>query len=486
MQRRGFFIDGAWHLPEGCETYALVNPATGEALGETLLAGRDTVDRAVAAAERAAPGFGAMHAAERAAILTRAAALIEARAEDMARLLTLEQGKPVSDNRKEILFGAEVLRYYAAEATRVWGSLRPASSPTIRNLVIWQPLGVTAAIVPWNYPIDLYCWKIGPAIAAGCPIVVKSPHETPLAIAMLVDCLHEAGLPAGTLADLPGLGPVAGAALAEHPRVRLISATASVPAGQAIMRAAAGNLKRLSLELGGHAPFIVLPGADLVAAARAAHRRAYSNMGQICITVNRILVHHSQRREFAHILAGMAEETVIGDGLDPAVGYGPVQNIGVIARTDRHVADAMAKGGKLLAGGHRVTTGDLGRGLFYRPTVIDEAPLTSLPMTEESFGPLAAIAGYQGIDDLLAIANGLDYGLAAYVWGDLETAWALAERLEFGAVGVNVNDTSELQAPFGGWKMSGFGRELGPEGLMTFLEQKHLKIRLRAPAIDPD
>ncbi|MFV0384354.1 aldehyde dehydrogenase family protein [Paracoccus sp. (in: a-proteobacteria)] len=483
METRGFFIDGAWHRPAGCDSFALINPATGDELGRTLLASGADVDRAVAAAERAAPVMAGMAETERAAILNRAAALIEERADDMARLLTREQGKPVPDNVKEILFGAEVLRYYAAEATRVWGTLRQASSPAIRNLVIWQPIGVTAAIVPWNYPIDLYCWKIGPAIAAGCPIVVKSPHETPLAIAMLVDCLHEAGLPAGALADLPGLGPVAGEALSAHPRVRLISATASVPAGQAIMRAAAGNLKRVSLELGGHAPFIVLPGADLQEAARAAHRRAYSNMGQICITVNRILVHDSQRKDFADILAGLAEDTVLGDGQDPAIGYGPVQNASVIARTDRHVADAVSRGGRLLAGGARATGGDLDRGLFYRPTVIDQAPLDSLPMTEESFGPLAAIAGYRGMDDLLAVANGLDFGLAAYVWGDLETAWGVAERLEFGAVGVNVNDTSELQAPFGGWKMSGFGRELGPEGLMTFLEQKHLKIRLRPPVL---
>ncbi len=480
---RGFFISGAWHVPHQAERFKLVCPATSERIGTTLLAGRDTVDQAVTAAEAAAPAFAAMPAAERAAILTRAAALIEARVNDMALLLTREQGKPVSDSVKEILFGAEVLRYYAGEATRVFGSLRPASSADIRNLVTWHPIGVCAGIVPWNYPIDLYCWKIGPALAAGCPIVIKSPHETPLAIALLVDCLHEAGTPAGVLADLPGLGPVAGAALAEHPRVRLISATASVPAGQAIMRAAAGNLKRLSLELGGHAPFIVLPGADIEAAARAAHRRAFSNMGQICITVNRVLVHNRVKREFADILAWLAEETVLGNGLDPAIGYGPVQNASVIARTEGHIADAIAKGGRVIAGGHRAGGGDLDRGLYFRPTVIDDAPLSSLPMREESFGPLAAIAGYETTAELLAMANGLEYGLAAYVYGDLEQAWSIAEQLEFGAVGVNVNDTSELQAPFGGWKMSGFGRELGPEGLMTFLEQKHIKLRLRpAPA----
>lgn len=480
---RGFFIDGAWVSPAGLDRFEIVNPATGERVGSTLLADGATVDRAVVAAEAAFPAFAALPARARADMLHRAAALIEDCVDDMARLLTREQGKPVADNRKEILFGCEVLRYYAEEAVRKGGSIRPASSPLIRNLVTYHPVGVTAAIVPWNYPIDLYCWKIGPALAAGCPIIVKSPHETPLAIAMLVDCLHRAGFAPGVIADLPGLGPVAGAALSAHPRIRAISATASVPAGQAIMRAAAGNMKRLCLELGGHAPFIVLGDADIDEAARAAHRRAYSNMGQICITVNRILVDRAQAPRFAQALAALAEATVIGDGLDPAIGYGPVQNAGVIARMDRHVADAAARGGRVIAGGGRATAGGLDGGLFYRPTVIADAPLDSLVMTEESFGPVVGMTAFDSTEQLLAIANGLDYGLAAYVYGqDLERAWSIAERLDFGAVGVNVNDTSELQAPFGGWKMSGFGRELGPEGLDTYLQPKHLRIRLR-PAV---
>lgn len=476
---RGFFIDGTWERP-AADVFEIRNPATGDRVGSTLLADGSVVDRAVAAATRAAPAFARMGAAARAGILVRAADLVDARAEGMARLLTREQGKPVSDNLKEIRFGAEVLRYYAQEGTRVFGTLRPASAPDIRNLVGYHPVGVAAAIVPWNYPVDLYCWKIGPALAAGCPIVVKPPHETPLAIAMLVDCLAEAGLPAGALADIPGTGPVAGAALAGHPAVRVISATASVPAGQAILRAAAGNLKRCVLELGGHAPFIVTADADIEEAARAAHRRSYSNMGQICITVNRVLVDARVHRDFAARLAELADTTELGDGSEDGVAYGPVLNEGVIARTERHIADAVARGGRVLAGGTR-PEGDLARGHFFRPTVIDEAPLGSLPMVEESFGPLAAIAPYDTEAEMLEMANGLEYGLAAYIYGrDLDRLWGLAEQLDFGAVGVNVNDTSELQAPFGGWKMSGLGRELGPEGLEAYLEPKHLKIRLRS------
>ncbi|MCC7319673.1 MAG: aldehyde dehydrogenase family protein [Rubellimicrobium sp.] len=480
MTDRGFFIDGRWDAAPGAERFDLRNPATGELIGRTALASGADIDRAVQAAVRAAPVLAGTSARERGGWLLRAADLLEARADDMARLLTREQGKPVGDNLKEILFGAEVLRYYAAEGQRVNGSLRPASAPHVRNLVSYHPVGVAGAIVPWNYPIDLYCWKVGPAIAAGCPLVVKSPQETPLAIAMLVDCLHEAGVPPGAIADLPGLGPVAGAALAAHPQVRLISATASIPAGQAIMRAAAGNLKRLSLELGGHAPFIVMPGADIDEAARACHRRAFSNMGQICITVNRVLVAASIKDEFSAALAALAQETVLGNGLEDGVGYGPVQNPSVIARTERHIGDAVAKGGRVIAGGARATGGDLARGQFFRPTVIADAPLDSLPMNEESFGPLVAMATFHDEAGMLAMANALEYGLAAYLYdSDLERAWALGERLEFGAVGINVNDTSELQAPFGGWKMSGFGRELGPEGLMAWLEPKHLKMRVR-------
>lgn len=480
---RGLYIDGAWEHPGGLERHEVMNPATGDRVGSTLMADPAGVDRAVAAGERAAPGLVALGARGRKQLLDRAATLIEGRARDMARLLTREQGKTVSDNMKEILFGCEVLRYYGEEAVRVHGSIRASDTPGIRNLVSYHPIGVVGAIVPWNYPIDLYCWKLGPAFAAGCPVIVKSPHETPLAIAMLIDCLHEAGFPAGSVADLPGLGPVTGEALAAHPRVRALSATASIPAGQAIMRAASGNLKRLCLELGGHAPFVVLEDADLDLAAQAAHRRAYSNMGQICISVNRILVADSVTDAFAERLAALAEATALGDGLAEGVSYGPVQNAGVIARMDRHVADATARGGRVIAGGARATGGGLDAGLFYRPTVIADAPLDSLPMTEESFGPLVGLGRFRNEAELLAMANGLEFGLAAYVFGtDLDRAWGLAERMEFGAIGVNVNDTSDLQAPFGGWKMSGFGRELGPEGLDSYLQPKHLKIKLRSVA----
>ena len=476
---RGFFIDGEWRKIKGSDVFQILNPATGQRIGSTALGTAETIDQAVNVASLAFPKFSKMSANERAEILLKAADNIELAADKMAELLTKEQGKPKADNLKEIIFGAEVLRYYAGEATRIYGSIRPASSPNIRNLVNYHPVGVAGAIVPWNYPIDLYCWKIAPAIAAGCPIIVKSPHETPLAITMLVDCIHQAGMPNGCLADIPGLGPIAGDALARHPKIRILSATASIAAGQSITRASAGNLKKLCLELGGHAPFIVMPDADLKEAAMAAHRRSFSNMGQICITVNRILVHNSCHKEFVSILEELTTNTIVGDGLDKEISYGPVLNSSVSDRVENQINDAISKGGRLISGGFKPTEKHLINGNFFRPTLIDNTPLDSLPMIEESYGPLAAIASFETENEMLEIANGLEYGLAAYIYGnDLEKVWLLAENLDFGAIGINVNDTSELQAPFGGWKMSGVGRELGPEGLMSYLEPKHLKMKL--------
>jgi acyl-CoA reductase-like NAD-dependent aldehyde dehydrogenase len=372
-----------------------------------------------------------------------------------------------------------VLHYSAEEGRRIGGSLRPASAAGIKNVVSYAPVGVAAAIVPWNYPVDIYCWKVGPALAAGCPIIVKPPPETPFAIGQVVACFEDAGLPPGVLGNLPGTGSVAGAALSAHPGVALISATASIAAGQDIARRAAGNLKRLSLELGGHAPFIVLPDADIEAAASAAVRRSFSNMGQICIAVNRILVHRAVHAKFVEAMATLTGAIKLGNGLDAGVAYGPTLNDAVIQRTRSHLADALAKGGRLVIGGEPPRSESLAHGSFFLPTLVDDAPLNSLPMTQETFGPLAAICAFDSLEEMLAIANSLSFGLAAYLYtGDLALGWGLAERLEFGAVGINVNDTSELQAPFGGWKLSGMGRELGPEGLHAYLEPRHLKIRV--------
>jgi acyl-CoA reductase-like NAD-dependent aldehyde dehydrogenase len=479
--RTSLYYDGAWHEPVEGKSFTVVDPATGQPIGVTALATDRDVDLAVEAAQKARRSWADFGADRRAALLHRAADLIGERTDAIARILTLEQGKPLPDARKEIEFGIAVIRYYAEEGRRVGGSLRPSVSPEVRNVVTSVPVGIVAGIVPWNYPVDLYCWKVAPALAAGCPAIIKPPHETPFAIAEVVRCFEDAGLPAGVLANLPGTGPEAGAALAGHPGIAMISATASIAAGQEIARRAAGNLKRLSLELGGHSPFIVMADADVEAAAKAALRRSFSNMGQICIAVNRILVHRAAHGRFVEALAAQTDAIRLGHGLDPAIAYGPVINPSVINRTEAHIADAVSKGGRVVAGGGRETVDGLEGGYFFRPTVIDETPLDSLPMSVESFGPLAAVRGFDTVDEMLTIANGLDYGLAAYLYTeDLERGWRIAEELEFGMIGLNVNDTSELQAPFGGCKLSGMGRELGPEGLAAYFEPKLIRMRLRS------
>ncbi|MDH7637681.1 aldehyde dehydrogenase family protein [Sphingomonas oryzagri] len=479
----GLYYGGAWHQPVEGGSFTVVDPATGLPIGTTALATGQDVDLAVEAARKVRRAWAKVGADRRAALLHRAADLIAERADAIARILTLEQGKPLPDARKEIDFGVEVIRYYAEEGRRIGGSLRPSVSPEVRNVVTNVPVGIVAGIVPWNYPVDLYCWKLAPALAAGCPAIIKPPHETPFAIAEVVRCFEDAGLPAGVLANLPGTGPEAGAALAGHPGIAMISATASIAAGQEIARRAASNLKRLSLELGGHSPFIVMADADIEAAAKAALRRSFSNMGQICIAVNRILVQREVHGRFVEALAAQTDAIRLGHGLDPAIAYGPVLNPNVIARTEAHIADAVAKGGRIVAGGASETVEGLEGGYFFRPTVIDGASLDSLPMSVESFGPLAAVRPFDTLDEMLGVANGLDYGLAAYLYTeDLERGWRIAEELDFGMIGLNVNDTSELQAPFGGCKLSGIGRELGPEGLSAYLEPKLIRMRLRCIA----
>lgn len=481
MHQRELFIDGRWSPAQAGRRIEIRDPATGDRVGTSALAGAADVDLAVAAAKRALPGWAATHADGRARILHRAADLIAERLAVIADLLTREQGKPIPDAEKEIRFGVEVIRYYAEEGRRIGGSIRASSRDDIRSLVVSSPVGVVGAITPWNYPVDIYAWKLGPALAAGCTLVVKPPHETPLAVGLIAQCFADAGLPPGVLNDLPGTGPEAAAALAAHPDIRMITATASTAAGQSIMRAAADGMKRLTLELGGQCPFIILDDADIGEAATAAARRSFSNMGQICIAVNRILVADAVRDEFLEALAAETNRIELGHGVEPGVAYGPVLHEGVRTRTRRHVEDALRRGGRLVAGGAAPSGSAYDGGFFFRPTLIDGAGDDALVMTQESYGPIAAVRRVRDDAEALALANALPYGLAAYVFsGDLERAWSFAEKVESGAVAVNVNDTTELQAPFGGWKLSGVGRELGPEGLMAYRESKHIKMRVRS------
>jgi acyl-CoA reductase-like NAD-dependent aldehyde dehydrogenase len=476
---RKLFIGGKWVGALGGEVAEIRDPATGDMVGTSALAMRADLDRAVAAAKAALPGWASMHADARAKILRRAADLIEERADAIAMVLTREQGKPVPDSRKEILFSCEVYRYYAEEGRRIGGDIRPSSRSDIRSIVTSAPVGVVGGIVPWNYPVDLYAWKVAPVLAAGCTAVVKPPHETLLAIGMVVQCFADSGLPPGVLNDIPGTGPEVGAGLSAHPDVAMISATASVPAGQAIMRDSAATLKRLSLELGGHSPFVVLDDADVEEAAQVAFRRGFSNMGQICIAVNRIIVADAIYDRFVEAITTITAATELGHGVNPGVLYRPCTTDKVRRNVQSQLDDALSRGARLLTGGAVPKGETYDNGFFYRPTLIDNIAAGSAVLKEETFGPMTAIQRAGSDVEALHLANATPFGLAAYVYSrDIGRAWLFAEKLEAGQIGVNVNDTTELQAPFGGWKMSGIGRELGPEGLMTFRERKHIKLRL--------
>lgn len=475
---RELCIGGEWTAAIGGGTIEVRDPATGELIGTSAVAGAADVDRAVVAAKAGFVRWQLLSADDRCDILLRAAALVDERIEPMAELLTREQGKTVSDSRKEIAFGAQVIRYYAEQGRRVAGSIRPSPRKDIRSLVTWEPLGVVAAIVPWNYPVDLYAWKVGPALAAGNSVIVKPPVETPLAVGMFVQCFLDAGLPEGVLSDLPGEFE-AGSRLTEHPEIAAITATASTATGQAIMRSAASTMKRVTLELGGHSPFIVLDDANVAEAAAAAARRSFSNAGQICIAVNRILVADNLADEFTQAVVAEAEAIKLGHGVVPGVTGGPVTTPAVIEKSQRHIAQALSAGATVRTGG-RMAEVDAGLdpSHFFAPTVLDSVPAEALVMHEETFGPLVAVHRFSADVDVAELANQGDYGLAAYIFGeDLDRAWGVAERVHAGGVGVNINDISELQAPFGGWKMSGFGRELGPEGLQGMMQQRHIRLR---------
>jgi succinate-semialdehyde dehydrogenase len=434
---------------------------------------------ALEAAQRAFPEWASTSAETRAALLHQAAALMRERVEELSRWLTLEQGKPIRDSRKEILMAAEVFDYYAEEGKRIFGEWIPTGSQHIRSWVIRQPIGVAAVIAPWNYPVELLAWKIAPALAAGCTVVAKPASAAPIAASEMIRALHDAGLPPGTINLVLGPGRTVGAELVENPISRKIAFTGETETGRWIMEKAAHHIKRVSLELGGQSPMIVCRDADLEKAVAAAVRRAFSNMGQICISVNRIYVAEEIAEVFIKKFVERTRSLRIGNGLDPDVELGPMFSEEVRQKTRDHIADAVSKGARVLYGGHEPDGEEFARGYFFLPTVLVDVDHSMRVMREETFGPVAPIMRFRTIDEAIALANDSPYGLAAYVFTrDLTTAFHVAERLEAGGVGVNINDVTELQAPFGGWKESGLGRELGRWGLESYLELKHIRLAL--------
>lgn len=450
------------------------DPSTGGTAGEVFLATPDHVDRAVVVARPAQREWVAAGSRERHRVLANCAQSIRANVDVIATLLAAEQGKPIVDSRKEILFGADVIDFYATEATRLVAEIRQSATPAIRSVVDRVPFGIVGAITPWNYPVDLWCWKVGGALAAGNAVIVKPPVEAPLSCHRTAELMIEAGLPPGLLANLPGGVDVA-TALIDHPDVSMVSITASTATGQAAMATAARTLTPLVLELGGHAPFVVTRTADIEAAAVAACRRSFSNMGQICVAVNRILVEDPVADEFVAALATEIDAIEPGDPLDPSTRFGPVTTDAVRARAHEHTRQAMDVGARLVRGSADADANGVGR--FMSPVLLDHVPRTAAVVNDETFGPVVAVRRVADMDAAIEEANSLPIGLVAYLYGDdVARLWSAAEQLEFGMIGINVNDTTELQAPFGGWKLSGFGSELGREGLASYTRPRHIRM----------
>jgi succinate-semialdehyde dehydrogenase/glutarate-semialdehyde dehydrogenase len=465
------WVDGAPLRARGGASHDVVNPATRERIGATPRLAAAEVETAIAAAERALPAWRAKTAKERAAILRRwSDGMLEHR-EDLALLMTSEQGKPLSEARGEIAYAAAFLEWFGEEAKRAYGEVVPSPFPNARIVVVPEPIGVSAVITPWNFPAAMLTRKVGPALAAGCTVVAKPAETTPFSALALAVLSQRAGLPPGVFNVVTGDPKEIGGVLTASPVVRALSFTGSTATGRSLLAQCAGTVKRVSLELGGNAPFLVFDDADLDAAVEGAIASKFRNTGQTCVCANRFYVQSGIYDAFAARLAEKARALVVGDGREPGVAQGPLITDAALEKVERHVADALARGAKLACGGRRHTRG----GTFYEPTVLTEVPPGVLLANEETFGPVAPLFRFDDEAEALRLANATEYGLAAYLYTrDLGRAWRVAGALETGMVAINAGILSTEMAPFGGVKQSGLGREGGRHGLGEFLEWKYV------------
>lgn len=471
LLRQRAYIAGAWVAADDGTTVPVTNPANGRQIGTVPMCGTDETARAIAAAEVAQRAWAKVPAKERSAVLRRLNDLMLANVDDLALIMTTEQGKPLAESRGEIAYAASFIEWFAEEARRVYGDTIPAPQADRRILALKQPVGVTAAITPWNFPAAMLTRKAGPALAAGCAMVVKPATQTPFSALAFAELAARAGVPKGVLSVLTGSASKIGAEMTRSPVVRKLSFTGSTEVGRTLMKQSADTIKKLSLELGGNAPFIVFDDADLDAAVEGAMVSKYRNTGQTCVCANRIYVQRGVLEAFTQKLVARVNALKVGDGTEPGVTQGPLIDAKAVEKIEQHVADAVAKGGKVLAGGKRHALG----GLFYEPTVIGGATADMLFAREESFGPLAPIFAFDTEKEAIAAANDTEFGLASYFYArDIGRIMRVAEALESGIVGVNTGLVSTAEAPFGGVKQSGLGREGSKYGLDDFLEVKYV------------
>jgi succinate-semialdehyde dehydrogenase/glutarate-semialdehyde dehydrogenase len=474
------FIDGGWVPATSGATFPSRNPATGEVLGEVADAGREDARAAIAAARAAFRSWSRLTPYQRSTYLYDAWRLMTERREDLARLMTSEQGKPLRMARNEVGYAADFLLWFAEEAKRLYGATIPSARADQRFLTMYQPVGVAAAITPWNYPISMLTRKLAPALAAGCTMVIKPAEQTPLCAVETIKLLEEAGLPAGVVNLVTASDPVPVAEeFLSNWDVRKITFTGSTEVGKHIAGRAAGQLKRVSLELGGHAPFIVFSDADPVHAARGAALVKFLNTGQACICPNRLFVHASIAERFVAELSARVGKLQPGNGLEDGVTVGPLIDEAAIEKMEAQVADATGKGAGVALGGQRLSEGSFASGTFYAPTVLTDVTPAMRIYREETFGPIAPVVVFEDEDEVLEMANDTTYGLASYLYtNDLRRALTVAEQLDFGIIGINDINPTSASVPFGGIKESGLGREGAREGLLEYVDQKVVGIAL--------
>lgn len=463
-------VAGQWCDADNKKVSSVYNPATGDLIGTVPEMGKSETRRAIKAAVEGWPAWKRKTAKERADLLGAWFNLIVARVDDLARILTIEQGKPLAESRSEIIYGASFVQWFAEEAKRVYGDVIPSPYPDARIIVTRQPIGVVAAITPWNFPAAMITRKVAPALAAGCPCIVKPAPETPFTALALVHLALEAGIPGEVFSVVTGDARAIGEAIFESDDVRKFTFTGSTPVGKVLYQQSAKTLKKVSLELGGNAPFIIFDDADLEAAVDGALIAKYRNAGQTCVCVNRFLVQSGIGDDFLAAFRQRIQALSVGNGLDQGVDIGPLINERAVKKVEFQVSDALAKGGKLLLGGKRHRLG----GSFYQPTLIANANGTMEVAKNETFGPLAAVFRFETEAEAVAMANATEFGLAAYCYTrDLARAWRMSEQLEYGMVGINKGIISNEVAPFGGVKHSGLGREGSRYGIEDYLEIKY-------------
>ena len=466
-------IDGQWCDAADGRTLAVVNPATGAEIGRVAHAGIADLDRALAAASKGFAAWRAMPAIERAKIMRAAAGLLRERADAIATMMSQEQGKPLAEAKGETLMAADIIEWFADESRRVYGRLVPPRNMAVQQQVLKEPVGPVAAFTPWNFPINQVVRKVCAALSTGCSILVKAPEETPASPAALLQAFVDAGVPAGAVGLVYGNPAEISSYLIPHPVIRKITFTGSTPVGKQLAALAGQHMKRVTMELGGHAPVIVSEDADIALAVKAAGAAKFRNAGQVCISPTRFLVHNAIRAEFAQALVAYTRTLKVGEGLTQGTTMGPLANPRRLAAMQQFTEDAVKQGATVAAGGERIG----GSGNFFAPTVLTEVPLGARVFNEEPFGPMAAVRGFDTLDEAIAESNRLPFGLASYAFTkSLATAHQLAQRLEVGMLWINQPALAVPEMPFGGVKDSGYGSEGGPEALDAYLVTKSVSI----------